>query len=79
MHLQLEGHKAKKLTANNQNLVICVQARAIHDSLLQAQVPYALAISIDLGQSVRANIYQEVKAAVRVPQRIRQRERVGGA
>lgn len=79
MHLQLEGHKLKRLTANNKDLVICVQARAVHDSLLHVSVPYALAISIDLGQSVRANIYQEVKAAVRVPQRIRQRERVGGA
>lgn len=79
MHLQLEGHKLKRLKANNQNLVVCVQARAVHDSLVNVSVPYALAISIDLGQSVRANIYQEVKAAVRVPQRIRQRERVGGA
>ncbi|QDC44771.1 S8 family peptidase [Methylophilus medardicus] len=79
MHLQMEGKVAKQLKDNNQNLTICVQARALHDSLINAPIPYALAISIEVGQSITANIYQEVQENIRVPQRIRQRDRVGGA
>lgn len=78
MHLQMEGKVAKKLKDDNQNLTICVQARALHSSLDQVPIPYALAISIEVGQSITANIYQEVKGTIRVPQRIKQRERVGG-
>ncbi|MDO9204145.1 S8 family peptidase [Methylotenera sp.] len=79
MHLLLEGKTAQKLKDDNKNLTIGVQARALHGSLEHVAVPYALAISIEVGQSITANIYQEVKGAVRVPQRIRQRERVGGS
>lgn len=77
MHLSLEGEAAHRLTNKNQNLNISVQARALHDSLQSAQIPYALAISIEVGQSITANIYQEVLSTVRVPQRIKQRKRVG--
>jgi hypothetical protein len=77
MHLSLEGEAAHRLTDKNQNLNISVQARALHDSLQSAQIPYALAISIEVGQSITANIYQEVLSTVRVPQRIKQRKRVG--
>ena len=77
MHLSLEGEAAHRLTDKNQNLSISVQARALHYSLQSEQIPYALAISIEVGQSITANIYQEVSSTVRVPQRIKQRKRVG--
>jgi len=79
MHLQMSGKVAKKLKDDNQNLTICVQARALHDSLKDVPIPYALAISIEVGQSITANIYNEVRSTIKVPQRIKQRERVGGA
>lgn len=79
MHLQMTGNVAKKLKDDNQHLTICVQARALHESLSDHPVPYALAISVEVGQSIKTNIYNEIKGSIRVPQRIKQRDRVGVA
>lgn len=79
MHLQMSGKVAKKLKDDNQNLTICVQARALHELLSDHPIPYALAISVEVGQSITANIYNEIKGSIKVPTRIKQRDRVGVA
>lgn len=77
IHVKLEGETKKKLLDDNK-VSFCVQAFATHETLKNLPIPYALAITMEIAQTIEANIYQEVKDAVKVPIRTRQRERVGG-
>jgi hypothetical protein len=51
-----------------------VQAYRLHEEFEEAIVPYALAVTIEVAQTLRADIYMDVRQRVRP--RVRQRERV---
>ena len=73
IHRVYEG--ASKIKAiGPDGLFVGVQARALHDSFRDAKVPYALAVTLEVAQTVRADIYADVRSRVR--SRVRTRERV---
>lgn len=74
IHLTLEGKKLKKATIEG-GIYIGVQAMARHFSQLDADIPYALAVTLEMAQSQNTNIYAEVRDAIRA--RAAQRTRVG--
>lgn len=75
MHLILEGRRLRKELLTG-GLFVGVQARATHSSQEKADVPYALAITLEMAQSQQTNLYAEVRAALR--SRVATRTRVGG-
>jgi hypothetical protein len=63
-HLVLEGTKLKK-AALGEGIFIGVQSLARHASLLTAEVPYALAVTLEVAQTQRTGLYVEVRDAIR--------------
>lgn len=65
-------HSGRKLVPDDQGkLSICVQATA-KAGFEADDVPYAVAITLELGQQQRSRLYEEVLQAVRVRPRVRQ-------
>lgn len=74
-HIKLEGKKLVK-AAEQGGIFVGVQAMARHTSLNAVEVPYALAATLEMGQSLRAtNIYEEVRQEIR--SRTRAATRIG--
>lgn len=63
-HLVLEGDKLVSSTATG-NFVLCVQARATIKDFELVQAPYALAVTLELGQPVRQDLNVDVAARIR--------------
>lgn len=76
-HLKLEGRKLRPDTFKN-GLFVGVQARATHSSQENARTPYALAITLEMAQSQKTNLYAEVRAALRTRAGVRAATRIGG-
>jgi len=73
-HLVLEGKKKVKTFVDDDGFFVGVQAYANRNQHKTAQVPYALAITLEMGQSQRsATLYAEVRA--KIQQRVRPRGR----
>ncbi|WP_423596544.1 S8 family serine peptidase [Roseateles sp. MS654] len=68
IHIVQDG---KKKMANGR-IVICVQASA-KEGFEQEEVPYALAVTLELAQQQRSTLYTEVEQQVRARARARQR------
>lgn len=66
-HLVLEGKKMVR-TVEEGSFFVGVQARADLPVFAQSQVPYALAITLELAQPVRADLFADVQTRVRVKQ-----------
>lgn len=65
-------HRGDKLVKNaNGKLEICVQAVA-KPGFEQVEVPYALAVTIEIGQRQRTELYNEVRQSVQPRTRVRQ-------
>lgn len=78
-HLVLEGKKLIR-SAPTGDMFVGVQARADLAAFAQEDVPYALAVTLEMGQPVRQDLFTDVEARVRakrveVPARIRTRVR----
>lgn len=73
-HMVLEGKNLADFT-DPAGLFVGVQARALHDEFAEARVPYALAITLEIAQSLRADIYNEVRTKVRARPVVRTRTR----
>lgn len=69
-HLVLEGQNRTDFT-DSQGLFIGVQARATHESFKRHPIPYALAVTLEVGATVREDIYASVRAAIRPRTRVR--------
>lgn len=66
VHVVLEGSKKCKEFADRQGLFLGVQAFALHPDCEQASVPYAMAVTLEVAQSVKSNsLYSEVRDALR--------------
>jgi hypothetical protein len=76
MHLVLEGKNSADFT-DAEGMFIGVQARALHPQFKIASVPYALAVTLEVAQTLRADIHTEVREKVRLRTPIRPRVRVG--
>ena len=74
IHRIYEGTKKIKAIPSN-GLFVGVQARCLHDDFAAVAVPYALAVSIEVGQTVRTDIdiYADVRSRARLRARIRER------
>lgn len=78
-HIVLEGKKLIR-TAPTGDIFVGVQARADLAAFVDADIPYALAITLEMGQPVRQDLFADVAARVRakrvaVPARVRTRVR----
>lgn len=73
LHIKLEGKNLVKL-AEQGGIFVGVQAMARHPTHNEVEVPYALAVTLEMGQSLRTGIYnevrQEIKSRTRVTNRI---------
>ncbi|MBP2513777.1 S8 family peptidase [Sphingomonas sp. PvP018] len=73
-HLVLEDRKLVA-AVDGGGIFVGVQARADLAAFAKAEVPYALAITLELAQPVRQDVFQDVQARIRA-KRIKTRERV---
>lgn len=73
-HMVLEGKNSTDFT-DAAGLFVGVQARALHEEFAEARVPYAIAITLEVAQSLRADIYNEVRTKVRARPVVRTRTR----
>lgn len=69
-HFILEGSNSTAFM-DSSGLFIGVQARANHRNFQQAAVPYALAVTLEVGATVREDIYASVREAIRPRPRVR--------
>ena len=76
MHLVLEGRNRTDFT-DPDGLFIGIQARALNGTNQAIAVPYALAITLEVGQAVRTDIHADVASRIRRPVRVRSQVRVG--
>lgn len=76
IHIVLEG-RSKIGSIPTGGLFVGVQARALHPDFANVSIPYGLAVSIEVGQSVRADVHAEVSARVRSQARVRTRTGTG--
>ncbi|WP_255431560.1 S8 family peptidase [Undibacterium sp. KW1] len=76
LHIKLEGGKLIK-TAQADGIFIGVQAMARHVSQHGQPIPYALAITLEMGQSLQTGIYNEVQQEIRARNAARATTRVG--
>jgi hypothetical protein len=76
MHLVLEGKNSADFTDAG-GMFIGVQARELHPQFKTASVPYALAVTLEVAQTLRADIHAEVRDKARLRTPIRPRVRVG--
>lgn len=73
-HLQLSGETLWRYgKATDAQLEIAVQAMAKHESMKHVQVPYALAITLEVAQGVDTKVYEEIRDHVRERQGLRTR------
>ena len=75
IHRVLEGQKRIKVLPEG-GLFIGVQAYGLREEFRQQLVPYALAVTVEVAQTLRADIYADVAARVRPRVRQRTRERI---
>ena len=73
MHVKLSGSELLE-AASAEGIFVCVQAMARHRTLKKKPVPYALAITMEMAQSVRTGLYQQVQQAIAA--RVQQRDTV---
>lgn len=78
-HIVLEGKKLIRVAPTG-DIFIGVQARADLTNFAEVDVPYALAITLEIGQPLRQDLFADVAARVRtkrvaVPTRVRTRVR----
>ncbi len=73
IHHVFEGKSLVKLATDPKGIFIGVQCRAVHPTCETAKIPYALAVSMEVAQSAKANIYAEVSQVVNVRSRVRTR------
>ncbi|KTQ98254.1 hypothetical protein NS226_01555 [Aureimonas ureilytica] len=66
----LEGEKVM-LVEDNETILIGVQARSTVTSFNQLEIPYGLVVSMEVGENVRSDIYEQVLQAVQVQNRER--------
>jgi len=59
--------------ATDAQLEIAVQAMAKHESMKHVQVPYAIAITLEVAQGVDTRVYEEIRDHVRERQGLRTR------
>lgn len=77
-HLVLEGRKKVAALADEKGLFVGVQAYASRGQFHVAEVPYALAITLEVAQSQRsAGLYAEVRDKIQERARARGRVRAG--
>ncbi|RAR49274.1 UNVERIFIED_CONTAM: subtilase family protein [Acidovorax defluvii] len=73
-HLQLSGDTLWRYgKATDAQLEIAVQAMAKHESMKHIQVPYALAITLEVAQGIDTKVYEEIRDQVRERQGLRTR------
>lgn len=73
-HLQLSGETLWRYgKASNAQLEIGVQAMCKHESMKYVSVPYALAITMEVAQTVDTKVYEEIRNHVRERQALRTR------
>lgn len=73
-HLQLSGERLWRYgKATDAQLEIAVQAMAKHESMKHMQVPYAIAITLEVAQGVDTKVYEEIRDHVRERQGLRTR------
>lgn len=78
IHLVLEGKKKVKALADPRGFFVGVQAFASRTQFQDAEVPYALAITLEMAQSQRsAGLYAEVRDKIQERTRARGRARAG--
>ena len=63
-HLILSGKKLVKASGDG-HFSVAVQARAAFPALEKEKVPYALAVTVELAQNVRQDLFADVEARVR--------------
>jgi hypothetical protein len=63
-HLVMEGNKLVREAATGA-FSVGVQARAVSPAFADTEVPYALALTLELAQPVRTDLYEDVLARVR--------------
>ena len=63
-HFVLEGQTLKKAANAKGEIFIGVQAMARHSSFKKVDVPYALAVTLEIAQPVSSKLYAQVRAAV---------------
>ncbi|MFP4895885.1 S8 family peptidase [Paraburkholderia sp. EG304] len=77
-HFVLEGRKKVAAIADEKGLFVGVQAYANRSQFHVAEVPYALAITLEMAQSQRsAGLYAEVRNKIQERARVRGRARAG--
>ncbi|WP_187427583.1 S8 family peptidase [Comamonas sp. Z1] len=76
VHMQLQGHTLWRYgKGDSQTLEIGVQSMSKHPSTKNASVPYALAVTIEVAQSVDTKVYEQIRDDVRARQAQQQRTR----
>lgn len=77
VHAVLEGKKLIEAEENDNpgELVFCVQANLTREELTKEQVPYALAVTLEMAQSIRSELYVQVRDAIRAAVRTGVRSR----
>ena len=70
VHLILEGKSLVNASSGN-SITLCVQAIAKHANYNKTPVPYALAVSLEMAQTLRSQLYEEVRALIQARTRTR--------
>lgn len=78
VHVKLSGSSLLE-AASAEGIFVCVQAMSRHRTLNKQPVPYALAITMEMAQSVRTGLYQEVQQAIAARAQQRDTVRAGRA
>ncbi|MDN7675449.1 S8 family peptidase [Burkholderia oklahomensis] len=73
IHHVFEGHTLTRIAADPKGIFVGVQCRAVHQSCQSEQIPYALAVTLELAQSAKADIYTEVHGKARTRAGVRTR------
>lgn len=76
VHIKLEGKKLMKV-AEAGGIFIGVQAMSRHQSQNDVAIPYALAITLEMGQSLRTGIYDEIRQQIRPRVAVRTANKIG--
>ena len=74
-HLVLHGRNLVKATREG-HFIVGVQARAVLPSLVGGEVPYAMAVTLELAQPLRQDLFADVAERIRPKSRVRARSGV---
>jgi hypothetical protein len=74
-HIVLEGSNATK-AFDEAGMFIGIQARSLHKEFDGAVIPYAIAATLEVAQTLRVNIYNAVRDEVVVRNQTRTRSQV---